>query len=379
MRLHVSLIKVLTILVITTAIGMGAITCGKKDAGEIRIGAILPLTGSAAVWGQNDKEGMDLAIEEINNDGGVIGKEIQLLYEDSEATPQKAVGSFHRLIKVEKVQAIIGDIASSPTLAIAPLAQENKIVLLSPGATAPKLSEAGPYFFRIWNSDADEGKATAEYAYEVLGYRKVAIIYINNDYGKGLKDVFENEFNVIGGKIDIIEVFDQNATDYKTQLNKIRARELDAVYLVGYPREIPLILRQAKEIGLKKQIIGSVAFQDPGIVELAKEAAEGVIYPYPIDPDLESSAVAHFIAAFQQKYGKEPGIGANAGYDAVKMIAKAIELSGEYTGEGVRKGLNRLEEYRGSSGIMTFDENGDVHKPIGFKTISKGKFVWYES
>jgi branched-chain amino acid transport system substrate-binding protein len=366
----IAIVVILAVVLIVTQI--------RRGEKEIKIGAILPLTGDAAIWGQNDKEGMDLAVEEINAAGGIKGIKVRIIYEDSEALPQKAVAAFQKLVNIEKVSVIIGDIASSPTFAIAPLAQQHKVVLLSPGATAPKLSEAGPYFFRIWNSDAEEGEKMADFSYHKLKLRKIAILYINNDYGSGLKDVFSVEFEKRGGKIVAVERFQQNDIDFKTQLYKIKAVNPEAIYLVGYPKEIPLILKQAKEIGLKKQILGSVAFEDPGIVELAKDAAEGVIYPYPIDPDPNEPSVKHFIESFRKKYNKEPGIGANAGYDAVKMIVKAIELSCGFSGEDIRKGLNMIKDYHGASGVMTFDENGDVHKPIGFKIIKNGKFVWFE-
>lgn len=145
-------------LIFLLVVSFGILGCEKKEAKEIKIGVIFPLTGDAAIWGQNDKEGADLATEEINNPGGITGKKIRLIYEDSQANPGMGVSAFKKLIEVEKVPAVIGDIASSVTLAIAPIAQEKRVVLLSPGATAPKLSEAGPYFFRIWNSDAEEGE-----------------------------------------------------------------------------------------------------------------------------------------------------------------------------------------------------------------------------
>ena len=338
----------------------------------------MPLTGDAAIWGQNDKEGMDLAAEEINKSNKLKGKKVKIIYEDSEALPQKAVSAFKKLVDIERVTTIIGDIASSPTFAIAPLAHQNEIVLLSPGATAPKLSESGPFFFRIWNSDAEEGDKIADFAFYRLNLKKIAIFYINNDYGKGLKDIFFLEYEKRGGHISMFESFQQNDTDYKAQLNKIRIDNPDAIYLVGYPKEIPLILRQIKEMGIKKQILGSVAFEDPGIAELAKDASEGVIYPYPIDPDPSSPTVSNFIDSFRKKYNKSPGIGANAGYDAVNMIIKAIELSGGAKGEDIKNGLNMIKDYHGASGVMEFDKNGDVHKPIGFKIIRDGKFVWYE-
>jgi len=161
----------------------------------------------------------------------------------------------------------------------------------------------------------------------------------------------------------------------RTQLTKIRASKPDGLYLVGYPKEIPIALKQAKELGIKTKLIGTVAMQDPQLIANAGEAAEGLIFPYPKDPT--GQHVEQFKKAFTDKYGKEPGITADVGYDAVKMIAKAIELSGGHSGEDVKKGLNALKDYPGISGVMTFDDNGDVHKPMGVKKVENGVFVWH--
>lgn len=259
--------------------------CAKKEEKEIKIGAILPLTGDAAEWGSNTKNGIDLAVEKINNSGGINGRKIKILYEDTQGTPQNGAAAIQKLINVEKVQAVIDDSMSSVTLAMAPIAEKNKVVLLSTGATAPKISEAGDYIFRIWNSDDLEGKISANFVYNELKFKNAAIFYINNDYGKGLESVFKKEFERLSGKILISDNFGQSDTDFKTQLTKIKNLKPDAIYLVGYPKEISLILKQSAELKINSKIIGTVTFEDPNIIKLAGHAAEGVIYPYPVEPD----------------------------------------------------------------------------------------------
>ena len=350
--------------------------CSKRESEEIKIGATLPLSGDAAVWGNNTKEGIELALQELNNQGGVLGKNVRVVYEDTEALPEKGVSAFRKLTQIDKVSAIIDDSVSSVTLAMAPLAQTHHVVILATGATAPSISEAGEYVFRIWNSDAYEGAVAAEHASGELKLQRIAILYINNDYGRGLEEVFKGEFGSLGGKIVASESFDQNATDMRTQLAKIKAANPEGLYLVGYPKEAPIALRQARETGLKVQVVGTVAMHDKTLIATAGEAAEGLVFPYPRDPSGEH--IERFQKSFRERYSKEPGITADVGYDAIKMISRAIELAGGSTGEHVRTGLNMLKDYPGVSGVMTFDKNGDVHKPMGTMRVKKHDFEWVE-
>ena len=347
-----------------------------KEKGEIRIGAVLPLTGDVAVWGNNTKEGIDLAVEAVNKNGGVNGRELVILYEDSQAQAQQGVTALRKLITVDRVPAIIDNSVSSVTLAMAPIAEQNKVVILATGATAPKISEAGDFIFRIWNSDALEGEVMAEYAHGELGLRKIAILRVNNDYGKGLDEVFRREFSESGGEILFSEAFEQSETDFRTQLAKIKSVDPEALYVVGYPREVPQLLKQMKELGINLQVLGTVAFEDPHIIEIAKDAAEGIIYPYPVQPSKEDASVSTFLSQYKAKYNKEPGITCDVGYDAVNMITLATKLSGGHEGEDIRKGLMMIKDYHGASGVMEFDENGDVHKAMEMKTVENGAFVW---
>jgi len=352
-------------------VGMGA-----RPAGEIIIGSTLPLSGDAAAWGKNTQKGIELALKEINDSGGVMGSKIFVSYEDTQALPKEGVSAYRKLVSINKVPAIIDDSVSGVTLAMAPLAQKDHVVILATGATSPKISEAGDYIFRIWNSDVYEGEVTVDHAFNTLGLRSVAILYINNEYGKGLEQVFTTQFNNIGGSVPISEAFAQGATDIRTQISKIQAAKPDGLYLVGYPKEIPIALRQAKELGLTVTLLGTVANQDPQLIQSAGDAAEGLMFPYPIPPS--GMHVASFNEMFKRKYGEDPGITSDVGYDAIKMIAEAMRLAGGITGAHVQRGLTMIKNYHGVSGVMDFDSKGDVHKPMGIKTVKNGKFVWMD-
>lgn len=249
--------------------------------------------------------------------------------------------------------------------------------MLATGATAPKISEAGDYIFRIWNSDDLEGKVSAKFVYDDLKLYNAAILYINNDYGNGLESVFKKAFEKLGGRIISSESFGQGDTDFRTQLTKIKNGKPEAIYVVGYPKEIALLLKQATELKINSKVIGTVTIEDPNIIKLANKAAEDIIYPYPVVPDKTDSIVRQFNEQYKIKFGKETGITSDVGFDAVNMIVEAIRLGNGMKGEDIQKGLMLIKEFHGASGVMTFDENGDVNKPIGMKTIRKGNFEWY--
>lgn len=348
--------------------------CGHESANRITIGATLPLTGEAALWGNNTKDGIEIAREKINGNGGINGKMIEVVYEDTKALPAEGVNAYRKLRSTYDVQAIIDNAVSSVTLAIAPLAMKDSVVVISTGGTSPKISQAGDFIFRIWNSDAYEGEVSATFAHDTLGLQRVAILYVNNEYGVGLEDVFSNAFVSHGGQVVASEAFEQNSTDMRTQIVKTSRANPQGIYIVGYPKEVPILLRQMKEIGVAATMIGTVAFEDPQLIEASGNASEGLVYPFPVAPNGEH--VDRFNQEFAKRYGKAPGLTCDVGYDALMMIAKGIELSGGVSGSQVRNGLNTLKDYPGVSGTMTFDSNGDVHKPMGVKVVRNGKAEW---
>ncbi|MBC8459443.1 MAG: penicillin-binding protein activator [Deltaproteobacteria bacterium] len=345
----------------------------EKEPNVYKIGAILPLTGDAAIWGQNCKKGIDLAVDQANKKS-IRGKNIQVIYEDSKALAKTGVDAMNKLVNIDKVPVVIDDAVSSVALAIMPIAQKNQILVTSIGSTNPELSKAGKFFFRVWNSDAEEGLFSADYVFEKLNFHNMAIFYINNEYGRGLRDVFEKEFNDKGGTIVIIESFEQNATDVRGQLTKIKNANPDGIYLVGYPDELPKVIKQAHESGIKTQFIATVAFEDPSIVKNAGEAAEGVIYPFPKAPDESNPALQNFKTLHKEKYGEAAGVVSDAAYDAASLVIHCIDKGG-YNGPKIQEVMATIKDWQGASGEITFDENGDVHKPMIMKTVKDGVFV----
>jgi len=221
----------------------------------IKIGAILPLTGDGAKYGEEARNGVDLAVEYENSHGGIHGRPISVVYEDDKGTSKDAVAAIHKLITVDKVPVVIGAMYSSTTLAIAPIAEENHVVLFSPSASTPELTHAGDYVFRNWPSDVFEGAEMARFAYSQLELRKVAILSVNLDYGLGLERVFGKTFKDLGGSVIYSEHYDQGETDFRSQVRKVKEKRPDAVYLPGYYTEIAAFLKQAREAGLEVRAV----------------------------------------------------------------------------------------------------------------------------
>jgi len=365
------------ILIIASLAVLLVVNQAKKEPEEIKIGAILPLSGEGAKYGMATKRGIDLALQEINRKGGVHQRKIKIIYEDDRGDPKTGVSCINKLIQIDKVPCILGPIYSSVALAVAPIAERERIVLLSPAASTPALTKAGDYIFRNVLSDLYEASALAKFVYTHLGFRRIGILYINNDFGLGHKESFASKFEALGGKIVATESFEQDATDFRTQLTKLEKANPEAVFLVGY-REMGRILRQSSELNTNLRFLSISMFEDPEILEIAGEAAEGVYYSLQtFDPQSPEEIIKKFVLNFKSVYNKEPDIFAALGYDAMNLLAIALEKGGPYP-EKVKDALYTIKDFPGVTGKTTFDQNGDVQKTVSIKKVENGHFIWVE-
>jgi len=353
------------------------VTQTEKEPDEIRIGAIVPLTGDNAVYGVALKKGMDLAIEEINREGGVKGRRLVVIFEDDQVDPQKGISAFNKLTKVDKVPMVIGPMFSAVALAIAPIAERARIVLLSPTASSVDLTNAGDYVFRIYPSDAYDGVFLADIAVDKLKARTVSVLYIQVASVSAIVRVFDERFRERGGKVVDEQSYVEGTTDFRAQLAKIKQQNPDVIFMPGYLREMGIQLRQAKELGIKKPILTISTFYDSRIFDLAKEAAEGVIFSAPFfDPESVEPHVKQFVDSFRKKYGEKPNIWAGYGYDAVKISAFAIEKGGVEP-DRIKNELYKVKDFPGVTGMTSFDQNGDVIKELRILRAEDKRFVPY--
>lgn len=350
------------------------VTQTKKEPGEIKIGFVNSLTGQYAPYGENNWNGVKLAVEEINAAGGISGKRVKIISEDDRSTKEGAVSAVKKLIEIDRVAIIIGPGSTVGVMGSAPIANKAKVVLLSPGAAGPEITNAGDYIFRNRASGALEASKIAEYAYKTLQIKKVIVFYPNVDYGIGFKNVFVKKFSSLGGSILSEEIYAESDTDFRTQLAKIKEKSPEGVYVLGVPESIGQILRQAKEIGLSSQFLSNNV-ESPKLLEIARESANGLIFPIPsYDPNSPLPRIREFEKKYFVQFNRHSDLFAANGYDAVYIIKYAIETGG-YDGEEIKNALYNLKDFQGVGGFISFDENGDVIMPLSIKAVKNGQFV----
>lgn len=352
------------------------VACGPSNKQSVRIGALLPLTGSGANYGQYAKSGIDLAVDEINGSGGIASKKLKVFYEDSQSNPAAGVSALRKLLDVNSVPATLVEF-SPVVMACAPIANTQRSVLLNCGAQTPKLREAGRYVFSAIPDANQEASEMAQFAYHSLGLRKVATFSINTETGVATTEVFARRFAQLGGRIIAQERHDQGANDFRPQLSKLQSVSPPAIYMISLTRESALILKQAKELGIKAQWLSYTSFQGEDILRVAGDAAEEVIYTYPkFDPEASAQA-KQFEANYLRRYSQRPEVYAATFYDGVSALKVAMEKSG-LSGEAVREGLQSIV-YQGIAGTIDFRRSTWVDKPLEFRTVKGGQFTVYQT
>ena len=338
--------KKISLILIPFVLIMG---CSKSTKEEIKVGALLSLTGDIAEYGQRVKKGVDLAVEEINSSGGINGSKLQIVYEDTKGFAKDGVNGAQKLMTDKSINMIIGPISSSVALAVEPMTSKNKIILFSPAASSPKLTGISKYFFRNWPSDVFEASVLAEYVWNELKIKNAAILSVNNDYGIGLTNEFKKKFEELGGKILLIEQYPQNANDFRFQLTKIQKYKPTAIYLAGYHREMAYATKQIKEMGIKCQILGDGDYGVQELLDLTGSASEGAVFTIPKN-DFTDSIALLFKERFNKKYNLEPSVFEANGYDAVYILKQAVMKVGFNT-DSISSYIGSLKDYHGAAGF----------------------------
>ncbi|PIU50269.1 MAG: hypothetical protein COS92_02300 [Desulfobacterales bacterium CG07_land_8_20_14_0_80_52_14] len=351
---------------------------GAYAAEEVAVGSITPLSGKLAVYGEGFQQSMLLALEEVNAAGGINGKPMKILYEDNNSTAKDSVSAIQKLITVHKLPVLFGPAASSNFLAVCPIAQENKTVLIGAESAAAEITKCGDYVFRVFPSDELQGKGAAELTVS-LGYKEVVLTYINNDWGVGLGKVFKENFLKAGGKIIDEFSHDEGKTDYRSEVLRIKKHSLKAAVNLTYIKEGATMLKQAYETGLKVQWLMGSASKSPKLVELAGESAEGIIGTYPTFSQ-DTPQYKHFKETWEKKYpGKKIPIFGEYNYDMVHLTAKALKVAKSLSSDDIRNALIEVGKgYMGVTGDKTFDANGDVGAVYGKWTVKGGAIQDYK-
>lgn len=349
----------------------------KKE--PIKIGALFPLTGDIASYGLEAQKALDMTVEEINTEGGINGREVTIVYEDERCDQQAAVTGAQKLVNIDKVKVILGAACSGPTLAVAPITEVAKVILLSPWSTSPDITTAGDYVFRLSPSDILSAKKSAELVYKTLGYKNGAIIIENTAAGVAAQNSLTESFEKLGGKIVVKENYNTGDTDMRTQILKVKNSEAEFVFLgPQIPASGALLAKQIKENGLDLYLIGNEMYGDQDLIKGAGGAAEGIVYYSPDSPE-DNPKTQKFYTDFKNKYGVEivitrytPNI-----YDAVQIIADGLRKYDEDTDQ-IKNYLYSIKDYQGVSGQFSFDKNGDVDKDYTLMVVKNGQSVQYE-
>ncbi len=364
------LIEILGILLIAAGCGQ------KKDSTkDLAIGCITILSGEVATYGKETKQGIDLAVEETNGSGILGSRKMRVIYEDDQIDAKIGTQAINKLITVDKVPIIIGAFSSRVTLAIAPIAERNKTVLLSASATADALKDAGDFIFRIVPPNRAQGTTGAKFALEKLKKNTVAVYYVNDEYGVSLAAEFKKAYEGLGGKVLFYEAFSPGQKDFRSSIQKMKSANAEMVYFPGQAGETGLILKQSRELGFNVPFVGGDGSYSPDLITIAGDAAEGSYYSLmAMGYGVSDSLITAFESKFQTKYGEKPTVYAAYAYEAGKIVGKILSAAA-YTGEGIRDRLYTLRDFKGITGYTSFDKFGEVNKEFYMYVVRKGQFV----
>jgi branched-chain amino acid transport system substrate-binding protein len=371
---------------IFTALAASVLIAGcKKDevAGSgdtIKVGEFASLTGSEATFGQSSHNGTQLAIDEINAAGGVLGKKIVLRTEDNQSQAGQSATAVRKLISSDGVIAILGEVASSRSLEAAPICQQSKIPMISPSSTNPKVTETGDYIFRVCFIDPFQGTVMANFGRKTLKLNSAAILSdVKSDYSVGLAKFFKQGFTTGGGQIVAEQKYSGGDKDFNAQLTAIKAANPDGIFVPGYYTEVGLIALQAKQLGINVPIFGGDGWESSSLVSIGGPALEGDYFSTHFSTQDTSPAVQTFVKKYQDKFKDTPDAMAALGYDSAMILTDAIKKAGSTDAAKIRDALAGEKDFPGASGSITIDANRNASKPAVILEIKNGAFQYVQT
>jgi branched-chain amino acid transport system substrate-binding protein len=346
---------------------------------EIPVGEFASLTGGSASFGQSSHKGTELAIEELNAAGGVLGKKIKLITEDDQSLAGQPATIVRKLISQDKVVAVLGEVASSKSLEAAPICQQNKIPMISPASTNPKVTEVGDYVFRVCFIDPFQGTVMSKFALS-KGWKKVAVLTdVKQDYSVGLGEFFVKHFTANGGTIVKDQKYSTGDKDFKPQLTSIKAAKPDAIFVPGYYGEVSLIGKQARLLGIKAPLLGGDGWVGDSLLKVAGNALDGSFFSCHFSADDKTEKVQGFVKKYQAKYGAVPDDMAALGYDSAVILAEAIKRAGSTDSNKLRDEIARTKDHDGITGKISLDAQRNASKPAVILTIGGGGFKFEQT
>ena len=343
----------------------------------ILLGHVGSLTGPSATFGLSSDKGILLAIDEVNARGGVAGKKLALKTYDNQGRPEEAATAAKRLIVQDRIAVLLGEVASTRSLAMAPIADEHEVPMISPSSTNPKVTKAGdrtrPYVFRVCFIDPFQGTVMAKFARERLKLSKVAVLRdVGNDYSVGLADFFAAKFRDLGGTVVDDQSYKEGDQDFKAQLTAIKNKSPEGIYVPGYYTDVALIARQARELGIKVPLMGGDGWDSDKLYEIGGKALEGSYFSNHYSPEDPSPRIQEFVRRYKERFGAVPDSLAAQAYDAAKIAADAMGRAKNLSGQAIRDALADTRDYPGVTGVISIDADHNAVKPAVVLEIKGG-------
>jgi branched-chain amino acid transport system substrate-binding protein len=370
---------VITILLAATLAASACQTGCNRGPGEgkIRIGLLMSMTGDTANFGISSSNAIRMAADELNKNGGINGKQIELLLQDDRSDATEAANITTKFVSQDGVHAIIGEVGSSRTLAAAPIAQNAKIPMLTPSSTNPDVTKKGNYIFRSCFIDTVQGPAMAQFAAKSLN-SKLAELMIDrrNDYSTGFEKPITDVYEKLGGQIVITQSYQAVDQDFNAQITSIKGANPDVIFVPGYYGDVALFAKQSRDKGLTVSLVGGDGWDSPSLYQIGGSALDGSYFTNHYSPNDSDPRVQKFVQDYQSRYGTVPDALAATGYDAALIMFDALKRAASLDGAAIRDALAATKNFPGVTGTVTFNENRDAVKPIMMIKIEPGgKFV----
>jgi branched-chain amino acid transport system substrate-binding protein len=333
------------------------------------------MTGSDATFGISTHRGIVQAIDEINEAGGIQGRKIELITLDDQGKASEAVLAINKLIYQERVQAVLGEVASSLSIAMAPIAQKSKIPMISPSSINSKVTRQGDYIFRVCFVDSFQSHVMAKFALEHLQAKKAAVLRdVKSDYSQDSAKIFIDLFKKGGGQIVIDQSYSAGEIDFKSQLTAIRSANPDVILVPGYYTEIGLIARQTRELGIQAPLVGGDGWDSPRLTEIGGSALKGSYFVSHFAKDDASPHIQTFIQKYKSSFGEVPDGLAALGYDAAMVLADALKRTKSLSSIELREAIAGTQNYTGVTGKITINSERNAIKPaVVFRIGESGK------
>ena len=349
----------------------------KKTGGTIKIGFFAPLTGEAAADGHSALHGAQIAVDYINSHGGVLGKKLQLVYYDDQLSPDQAIAIAHKLIEEDKVVAAISGSYSGTTLAATSIYNEEGVPLVDAYAVNPDITKGKPYVFRVGMMGETEGKSAGYAAVHYFHARKIAILYIDNPFGVTLYNYAKSEAENLGATVVYSAKFKFPTTDFTPWLTEIKNQNPDLLIIFGYYQHA-VAIKQARDLGINVPILGCEGFDSPKLMDIAKDYANGIVIVTDLNRDSNNSVVQYFLNKYKEVAGMPADMVGASSFDAVFVVAKAIEKAGSTDPAKIANALKSLTNIEGATGkIIRFTEGGNVVKYITLQQVKNLEFHFY--